>query len=167
MGALRCINLLLLLPIAHCITKNDVFNIGLGALPLKPTLVRTSLYIHDIQEINTEEESMTAVFHLRLNWSQPELKRSPSMSPLVIESAAIRSNIWKPDLYLRNQITLDSETSEALSVDSDGSLTYSKLYRVKMACPMKLRMYPFDTQTCNLELISCEFDDLELPSRDL
>ena len=98
--------------------------------------------------------------YLRQRWRDPRLANSNFSSD---DGTLINSQIsetWLPDLYLRND--KESKKSDVtllnafLRLNRHGDLVYSQRIAATLDCPMDLRRYPFDVQTCSLQMGSCE-----------
>ena len=51
-------------------------------------------------------------------------------------------NILVPNLYVR--------------IFADGTVLFSIRVSLTLSCPMNLKLYPLDTQTCPMQIASCE-----------
>jgi hypothetical protein len=68
--------------------------------------------------------------------------------------------IWKPDLFISNEIEGEFHNVLApntlLRLSPNGEYLYSVRITVKVFCPMDLKNYPFDQQICSIKIASCE-----------
>ncbi|KAF0290231.1 Glutamate-gated chloride channel [Amphibalanus amphitrite] len=68
--------------------------------------------------------------------------------------------IWMPDLFFKNEKTgqLHEITmpNMYIRIFSDGGVLYSVRISLTLSCPMDLKLYPLDKQTCSLKMASCE-----------
>jgi len=68
------------------------------------------------------------------------------------------SRIWIPDLFFSNEIV--SRTHDTLQPNTyirifpDGRVLFSARISLSMTCPMYLKKYPFDEQTCSMRMAS-------------
>jgi len=74
--------------------------------------------------------------------------------------------IWVPDTYFENSKKIQlhkvmTENSRAV-IKPNGDVFVSMRVTAKSSCPMNLRLYPFDTQECQLVLGSYSFTGSEL-----
>jgi len=66
--------------------------------------------------------------------------------------------VWTPDTFFRNEKEASfhqvPNKQTYMRVFPNGDVQSSMRLKVKLYCPMNLRLYPFDTQTCKLQLAS-------------
>jgi anionic glutamate receptor len=69
--------------------------------------------------------------------------------------------IWKPDLFFKNEKEGHFHNiimpNVLLRIHPNGKVLYSIRVSLILACPMDLKYYPLDRQTCSLTMASCEF----------
>ncbi|XP_050394351.1 neuronal acetylcholine receptor subunit beta-4-like [Patella vulgata] len=75
-----------------------------------------------------------------------------------IEHIAIPAKrVWVPDLYIDNSISIESGIltpgDYILSVDNNGTVIWYLGKTTETRCKMNLGKFPFDTQTCSIDLI--------------
>ncbi|KAK5976510.1 hypothetical protein GCK32_021929, partial [Trichostrongylus colubriformis] len=70
--------------------------------------------------------------------------------------------LWKPDTFFPNEkksfFHLATTHNSFLRIDSDGTVYTSQRLTVTATCPMKLQLFPMDSQRCKLEIESCKSD---------
>lgn len=68
--------------------------------------------------------------------------------------------IWKPDLFFKNEKEGHYHTiimpNILLRIYPNGDVLYSIRLSLTLACPMDLKYYPLDRQTCELQMASCK-----------
>lgn len=68
--------------------------------------------------------------------------------------------IWRPDTYFFNgkhsHIHTITVPNKLLRLTQDGDILYSMRLTIKASCPMELRNFPMDRQSCPLILGSCK-----------
>lgn len=68
--------------------------------------------------------------------------------------------IWKPDLFFRNE--KEGHFHEIimpnvlLRIHPNGEVLYSIRISLVLSCPMDLKYYPLDRQSCEISMASCE-----------
>ena len=71
------------------------------------------------------------------------------------------SRLWTPDTFFRNGIeTMEFDTFETgnyIRIYPDGDILFSIRLGLKVTCAMHLEMFPWDVQTCSLQIASCKF----------
>ena len=69
--------------------------------------------------------------------------------------------IWKPDLFFSNEKEGHFHNiimpNVLLRIHPDGSVLYSIRISLVLSCPMHLKFYPMDKQTCSIKMASCKF----------
>lgn len=69
--------------------------------------------------------------------------------------------IWRPDTYFFNgkhsHIHTITVPNKLLRLTQDGDILYSMRLTIKATCPMELRNFPMDRQSCPLILGSCKY----------
>src|SRR5688572_23196097 len=69
--------------------------------------------------------------------------------------------IWKPDLFFSNEKEGHFHDiimpNVLLRIYPNGNVLYSIRISLVLACPMDLKYYPLDKQTCSIKMASCEY----------
>jgi len=122
-----------------------------------PTEVMVNMYVRDFQHIDILKMEMGLQITFRQKWLDPRLQYTPSANATYI-SLPTDQKIWKPDTFFRNGISGSRHTTlqdnSYIRLFPDGSVLTSTRLTVSLLCPMELRRFPFDTQTCPLQLAS-------------
>lgn len=91
-----------------------------------------------------------------LNWSPAD--PAPPFILLVPDDPDQR--IWMPDTFFQNeknaQRHMIDKPNVLIRVYSNGDILYSVRLSLTLSCPMSLREYPMDKQTCFIDLASCK-----------
>lgn len=102
-------------------------------------------------------------FLLQLRWTDPRLAYtlySPERSKIIGESD-LRSRVWVPHLYMSNEQSsslMGTDSKDVLiSIAPDGEVLFSRRMQAVLYCWMNLQKFPFDDQTCSMNLESCKF----------
>ena len=109
------------------------------------------------------EETISLNIWQRMNWLDEKLFWTSNTSNLTFISLD-PEDIWTPDLELLNAATRPEiyTLKGGLYLYSDGSVIYSKPTILDFSCPLELSHFPFDTQTCTLNISSWVYTDLML-----
>lgn len=90
----------------------------------------------------------------RLAYSETSPKR-----PLILGQEGLKEKIWLPHVILRNEkdkaIMGLARKDIFISISPSGEVIYSYRMSATIYCWMNLRKFPFDTQSCTIEMISC------------
>ena len=137
----------------------------------EPVEVQLGLGVKTIESFNQMEETISLNIWQRMNWLDEKLGWQSSMSNLTFISLD-PSEVWTPDLELLNAAMLPEiyTLKGGLYLYSDGSVIYSKPTILKFSCPLELSRFPFDTQTCVMNISSWVYTDDMLsliPNRDV
>uniref|UniRef100_A0A3Q2DQV9 Glycine receptor, alpha 4a n=1 Tax=Cyprinodon variegatus TaxID=28743 RepID=A0A3Q2DQV9_CYPVA len=95
---------------------------------------------------------------LRQMWNDPRLAYSEYPDDSLDLDPSMLDSIWKPDLFFANEkganfheVTTDNKL---LRIFQDGSVLYSIRLTLTLSCPMDLKNFPMDIQTCTMQLES-------------
>ena len=96
---------------------------------------------------------------LRQQWRDPRLEFHTIYGNEELTLKAV-DKIWKPDTFFRNDKVTTAFTVPAPAsyarISGDGTVLYSVRVKSKLYCPLDLSMFPFDKQTCIMDLASCK-----------
>ena len=122
--------------------------------------VQLGLGVQTIESFNQMEETITLNIWQRMNWNDNKLNWNSSVSNLTFISLD-PDGIWTPDLELLNAASLPEiyTLKGGLYLYSDGSVIYSKPTILKFSCPLELSKFPFDTQSCIMNISSWVYTD--------
>lgn len=72
--------------------------------------------------------------------------------------------IWKPDLFFKNEKKGHLHNiimpNVLLRIFPNGNVLFSIRISLVLFCPMHLKYYPLDQQTCLIQMASCKFSSL-------
>ncbi|KAK1903822.1 Glycine receptor subunit alphaZ1 [Dissostichus eleginoides] len=95
---------------------------------------------------------------LRQQWNDPRLAYSEYPDDSLDLDPSMLDSIWKPDLFFANEkganfheVTTDNKL---LRISKNGNVLYSIRITLILACPMDLKNFPMDVQTCIMQLES-------------
>ncbi|KAI2656745.1 Glycine receptor subunit alphaZ1 [Labeo rohita] len=98
---------------------------------------------------------------LRQQWNDPRLAYSEYPDDSLDLDPSMLDSIWKPDLFFANEkganfheVTTDNKL---LRISKNGNVLYSIRITLVLACPMDLKNFPMDVQTCIMQLESCKY----------
>ena len=117
--------------------------------------VQIGLGVKTIESFDQMEETITLNIWERMNWVDDSLSWDSSVSNLTFISLD-PNDIWTPDIELLNAATKPQiyTLQGGLYLYSDGSVIYSKPSIFKFSCPLELEQFPFDIQTCRMNVSS-------------
>ncbi|XP_072913767.1 glycine receptor, alpha 4a isoform X3 [Hemitrygon akajei] len=95
---------------------------------------------------------------LRQQWNDPRLAYSEYPDDSLDIDPSMLDSIWKPDLFFANEkgasfheVTTDNKL---LRIFKNGNVLYSIRLTLVLSCPMDLKNFPMDVQTCAMQLES-------------
>ena len=141
--------------------------------------VRISMALERIQSISETDSSITLLYNLEMKWLDPRLtyENLKNVSELNILTGAENKMIWQPVLVFNNtedklETLNDKKTvtfitrsgdfynSEEIVLDNieiftgaENVITVNRMYNIEFMCEYQLHMYPFDTQTCYINMV--------------
>uniref|UniRef100_A0A3Q1B5L4 Glycine receptor, alpha 3 n=1 Tax=Amphiprion ocellaris TaxID=80972 RepID=A0A3Q1B5L4_AMPOC len=95
---------------------------------------------------------------LRQQWNDPRLAYAEYPDDSLDLDPSMLDSIWKPDLFFANEkgahfheVTTDNKL---LRIFKNGNVLYSIRLTLTLSCPMDLKNFPMDVQTCIMQLES-------------
>jgi Neurotransmitter-gated ion-channel ligand binding domain/Neurotransmitter-gated ion-channel transmembrane region len=110
-----------------------------------PIPVKAGIYILNLVSLNEADQTFTCTGYLTETWNDPRLA-----FPLHPGEPAFRlyrkTAIWFPLLQFYNSASPRKISSYLLSGASDGTVSYTEKFSVRLSTNMHLRAFPFDSQ---------------------
>jgi len=125
----------------------------------RSTRIELSVVVRKVSEVDTKKMQMTMQITLRKKWTDQRLEYSafdyPNSSYI---SLAATQQIWKPDLQFQNEVSgirhgIVAENSY-IRLFPDGTVLTSERLTIVLRCPMNIAYFPFDSQSCPLQIAS-------------
>lgn len=113
------------------------------------TRVWVSVFLVDIDEIDSAAQSFTANLYLEARWRDEALAHEhpgPTTHRL--------SDVWTPRIQLVNQQRLWKTFDEIVEVSPAGDVFHQQRYWGQFSQPLDLRRFPFDEQRFEVHLIA-------------
>ncbi|XP_025088665.1 glycine receptor subunit alpha-2-like [Pomacea canaliculata] len=130
-----------------------------------PTVVQCQVYVDSFDSVSEASMDYTVSIMLALSWYQPRLKYLYNVEFFEIDSENMKK-LWVPDLYFPNEKLASFHQimgpNTMMRLYPDGRLEYLARLSLTLSCPMNLRNYPFDRQSCSLKIESFGFDSEKL-----
>lgn len=123
----------------------------------KPTVVTVDIYILDIDEIDTANQSYDANVFVELTWQDSRLVHQGD-GPV----AKKRGDIWSPLVQIVNLQRSWKSFDDTFMVEPDGTVISTQRYWGSFSQPLKLKDFPFDTQSFHVQLISVSYSPKKL-----
>uniref|UniRef100_A0A4W3GEH6 Glycine receptor, alpha 1 n=1 Tax=Callorhinchus milii TaxID=7868 RepID=A0A4W3GEH6_CALMI len=123
-----------------------------------PVNVTCNIFINSFGSIAETTMDYRVNIFLRQQWNDPRLAYSEFPDNSLDLDPSMLDSIWKPDLFFANEkgahfheITTDNKL---LRIFKNGNVLYSIRITLVLACPMDLKNFPMDVQTCIMQLES-------------
>ncbi|CAN0411786.1 unnamed protein product [Lampetra fluviatilis] len=131
-----------------------------------PVVVNISMYIKSLGDIRESTMDYRVTVTLWQRWNDDRLRyriRDFNATDLDESNAAF---MWKPDLYFGNEESSTVHTvttpNSMLRIHDNGDVLYSMRLTLTLSCPMDLRTFPMDTQSCPLLLTSASYTERDM-----
>uniref|UniRef100_A0A8C1T6X8 Glycine receptor, alpha 4a n=1 Tax=Cyprinus carpio TaxID=7962 RepID=A0A8C1T6X8_CYPCA len=123
-----------------------------------PVNVTCNIFINSFGSITETTMDYRLNVFLRQQWNDPRLAYSEYPDASLDLDPSMLDSIWKPDLFFANEkganfheITTDNKL---LRIFQNGNVLYSIRLTLILSCPMDLKNFPMDIQTCTMQLES-------------
>ncbi|KAJ8416566.1 hypothetical protein AAFF_G00358540 [Aldrovandia affinis] len=123
-----------------------------------PVNVSCNIFINSFGSIAETTMDYRVNIFLRQQWNDPRLAYSEYPDDSLDLDPSMLDSIWKPDLFFANEkgahfheVTTDNKL---LRIFKNGSVLYSIRLTLTLSCPMDLKNFPMDVQTCIMQLES-------------
>ena len=126
--------------------------------------VEVQIVVDRYSELDQTNQVFEFDGYLRAWWNDPRLAYNASecTAPrLLLSPEQVQSMVWTPDFYwedaAKGKITLPdpwqgSGAASTFAISPNGDVWWSRQASLSLACPMDLRMLPFDRQRCDLTM---------------
>uniref|UniRef100_A0A3Q2QUE2 Glycine receptor, alpha 3 n=1 Tax=Fundulus heteroclitus TaxID=8078 RepID=A0A3Q2QUE2_FUNHE len=125
-----------------------------------PVNVSCNIFINSFGSIAETTMDYRVNIFLRQQWNDPRLAYAEYPDDSLDLDPSMLDSIWKPDLFFANEkgahfheVTTDNKL---LRIFKNGNVLYSIRLTLTLSCPMDLKNFPMDVQTCIMQLESCE-----------
>lgn len=155
----------------HTLLQKNIYdkNVRPENVTDRVALVKTSVHLHLIEHVSTDRQEFKVQFTLRHLWNDQRLKYDIQVGQgaKVVKYLRLEdpTMIWRPDTFVVNskQTHLHSDImpNVLIRIYPNGDVQFATRLTSTVDCPMDLKKYPFDTQTCSLKLSSCESTCIE------
>ncbi|TRY80196.1 hypothetical protein DNTS_003425 [Danionella cerebrum] len=123
-----------------------------------PVNVTCNIFINSFGSITETTMDYRLNVFLRQQWNDPRLAYKEYPDDSLDLDPSMLDSIWKPDLFFANEkganfheVTTDNKL---LRIFQNGNVLYSIRLTLILSCPMNLKNFPMDIQTCTMQLES-------------
>ncbi|XP_065350484.1 gamma-aminobutyric acid receptor subunit alpha-6-like [Cloeon dipterum] len=151
------------------ILENLLKNYESSQLPARkkgePMIVKTNILIRSMGPVSELDMEYSMDCYFRQYWTDPRLSFQGPISSLSLNFKMLE-RIWRPDTYFYNgknsYVHTITVPNKLLRLSQNGDILYSMRLTVKAKCPMELRNFPMDRQSCPLILGSYAYTSKQL-----
>ncbi|XP_073670950.1 glycine receptor, alpha 4b isoform X1 [Paramisgurnus dabryanus] len=125
-----------------------------------PVNVTCNIFINSFGSVTETTMDYRLNVFLRQQWNDPRLAYKEYPDDSLDLDPSMLDSIWKPDLFFANEkganfheVTTDNKL---LRIFQNGNVLYSIRLTLILSCPMNLKNFPMDIQTCTMQLESCK-----------
>ncbi|XP_041451308.1 gamma-aminobutyric acid receptor subunit alpha-6 [Drosophila obscura] len=130
-----------------------------------PTVVQTNILIRSMGPVSELDMEYSMDCYFRQYWRDERLSFKGPIKSLSL-SIKMLDKIWRPDTYFYNgkhsHIHTITVPNKLLRLDQDGGILYSMRLTIKATCPMELKNFPMDRQSCPLIIGSYGYTNQQL-----
>ncbi|NXL02440.1 GLRA4 protein, partial [Mesembrinibis cayennensis] len=123
-----------------------------------PVNVTCNIFINSFSSVTETTMDYRVNVFLRQQWNDPRLAYREYPDDSLDLDPSMLDSIWKPDLFFANEkganfheVTTDNKL---LRIFKNGNVLYSIRLTLILSCPMDLKNFPMDIQTCTMQLES-------------
>ncbi|KAL1129818.1 hypothetical protein AAG570_012762, partial [Ranatra chinensis] len=128
-----------------------------------PTVVSVRILVYFIGSIEAQNLQFTVQMLVSYRWIDPRLNHT---GPIIEGEGTLRDKLWTPHLYLVNEhdskVMGSGQADVLISIDTDGTVSYTTRLKATLLCLMNLKKFPFDNQKCPLVLESWSYNTSQL-----
>jgi hypothetical protein len=123
----------------------------------EPTEVRVLIFMIDVDDIDSAQQSFAASVYYEARWNSPYLKHA-GPGPLHRRT----TEVWTPRLVIVNQQMAWPSFPGSVEIRPDGEVILRQKVWGRFSQPLKLRDFPMDTQTLSIQLAAAGFLEQEV-----
>ncbi|VDI11841.1 Hypothetical predicted protein [Mytilus galloprovincialis] len=127
----------------------------------KPLVIGVTFFMASFNSFNEVEETISLTAAVGMNWTDPALKWNPTLYGNLYGTIINPKDLWLPQLFLINRVdSMDPVGDDTMffpTIIYTGEVIYSPGGILKAKCPTDISKFPFDSQTCTLQLMPWGF----------
>ncbi len=131
--------------------------------------VNVSITLANVLELNEKQQSLTMLLQILTKWFDPLLAWNETEFPGTHLLVLQKDEIWTHDLIVNNALGNTIPIAEGILGKPEGVKVFpSGLVRywfpvvLTSFCPMNIELFPFDIQTCPIDISSYTYDSAQL-----
>ncbi|KFV19058.1 Glycine receptor subunit alpha-4, partial [Tauraco erythrolophus] len=123
-----------------------------------PVNVTCNIFINSFGSVTETTMDYRVNVFLRQQWNDPRLAYREYPDDSLDLDPSMLDSIWKPDLFFANEKGASfhevTTANKLLRIFKNGNVLYSIRLTLILSCPMDLKNFPMDIQTCTMQLES-------------
>ncbi|XP_046971871.1 glutamate-gated chloride channel isoform X6 [Nymphalis io] len=123
-----------------------------------PAIVNINLFVRSITTISDIKMEYSVQLTFREQWLDERLKFNNLGGRLKYLTLTEANRVWMPDLFFSNEKEGHFHNiimpNVYIRIFPNGNVLYSIRISLTLSCPMNLKLYPLDKQTCSLRMAS-------------
>ncbi|PIC46353.1 hypothetical protein B9Z55_006072 [Caenorhabditis nigoni] len=128
----------------------------IGYNPIAPKRYNYTVFMYNIKlvEVLEPEEKVSVVMEMAEHWYDPRLAWNPSLYDDIEMLHMRQEKVWSPtiNMFRINDVAdFRDQDFRMVSLDNTGHIYSSLSLRVSVNCPLDVRKFPFDSQTCTIQ----------------
>jgi hypothetical protein len=123
----------------------------------EPTEVQIAIYMIDVDEVDSAEQSFAASVYLEAHWNSPYL-RHEGPGPVYHRV----TDVWTPRLVTVNQQAAWAAFPEYVEIQPDGEVVYRQKVWARFSQPLELHEFPFDQQILEVHVAAASLPEKEV-----
>ncbi|CAL1293321.1 unnamed protein product [Larinioides sclopetarius] len=132
--------------------------LGMNNATNGPAVVRVNMFIRSISKIDDVKMEYSVQMTLREQWRDERMQFDDQNGQVRYLTLTDPDKIWKPDLFFSNEKEGHFHNiimpNVLLRIHPNGDVLYSIRISLVLSCPMDLKYYPLDKQTCSITMVS-------------
>ena len=125
----------------------------------EPTEVQIGIYVIDIDEVNSADQSFAASVYFQAKWQNPLLAHEgpgPKLRNL--------TDVWNPRLTIIGQQMMWRSYPDYVEIQPDGTVVYRQKIWGRFSQPLSLQDFPFDQQELSIHIVAAGLlqDDVKM-----
>jgi hypothetical protein len=125
-----------------------------------PTQVAVSIFLLDLDAIDSASQSFQANVYFEATWNDPRLAHEASGQGQAITRRL--DQVWHPRLQILNQQRIWTSLPDVVDIAPDGTVTQRARVWGDFSQPLDLREFPFDSQTIRIDVAAAGYDTSEV-----
>lgn len=115
----------------------------------EPTEIQIAIYVIDVDEVNSADQSFAASVFFQAQWNNPLLAHEgpgPKLRNL--------TEVWNPRLTITGQQMMWRSYPDYVEILPDGTVVYRQKIWGRFSQPLKLKDFPFDQQELTIHIVA-------------